>query len=179
MRGALELAVASLNEELAIEEPEREFTLRLLDRKGVPGSPDLVNVILDKIRSSDVFVADVTPVGATVGATPKKLMNANVAIDLGYALHTTTDRRMIMVMNTVFGSLTCRSTFSTRQDHFSISWHKTLPKPQSKRRATSSPVNLSWRCVRCFPHSPPRLPASMKWHTARTIPHAIFRQGRR
>src|SRR5262245_33812561 len=64
VREALELSVESLNEELAIEEPEREATLDH-DRKGVPGSPDLANVILEKIRASDVFVADVTPVGAT------------------------------------------------------------------------------------------------------------------
>lgn len=103
VREALELAVASLNEELAIEEPEREVSLDH-DRKGVPGSPDLANVILEKIRGSDVFVADVTPVGATPNNPPKKLMNPNVAIELGYALHTVTDRRLIMVMNAAFGS---------------------------------------------------------------------------
>lgn len=103
VREALELAVASLNQELAIEEPEREVSLDH-DRKGVPGSPDLASVILEKIRGSDVFVADVTPVGATPNEPPKKLMNPNVAIELGYALHTITDRRLIMVMNTAFGS---------------------------------------------------------------------------
>jgi hypothetical protein len=103
VREALELAVTSLNQDLAIEEPEREVSLDH-DRKGVPGSPDLASIILEKIRTSDVFVADVTPVGATPNDPPKKLMNPNVAIELGYALHTITDRRLIMVMNTAFGS---------------------------------------------------------------------------
>jgi hypothetical protein len=103
VREALELAVASLNAELAIEEPEREVSLDH-DRKGVPGSPDLANVILEKIRSSHVFVADVTPVGTTPGEPGKKLMNANVAIELGYSLHTVTDRRLIMIMNAAFGT---------------------------------------------------------------------------
>jgi len=89
---ALQLAVTSRNEELAFEEPEREVSLDR-DRKGLPGSPDLASVILGKIRASDVFVADVTPVGSTAGEPPKKLMNSNVAIELGYALHTITDRR--------------------------------------------------------------------------------------
>jgi hypothetical protein len=105
VREALELAVASLNEDLAIEEPEREVTLDH-DRKDVPGSPDLANVILEKINGSDVFVADVTPVGTTLNDPPKKLMNPNVAIELGYALHSPTDRRMIMVMNAAYGTLT-------------------------------------------------------------------------
>lgn len=103
VRSALELAVASLNEELAIEEPDREVSLDH-DRKGVPGSPDLAAVILEKIRACDVFVADVTPVGATSNDPPKKLMNPNVAIELGYALHAISDRRLIMVMNTAFGA---------------------------------------------------------------------------
>ena len=103
VRTALEQAVASLKEELSIDEPEREITLDH-DRKGVPGSPDLANIILEKIRRSEVFVADVTPVGATGSEPPKKLMNSNVAIELGYALHTVTDLRTIMVMNAAFGS---------------------------------------------------------------------------
>ena len=102
VREALELAVASLNEELAVEEPEREASIDH-DRKGVPGSPDLAAVILEKIRNSDILVADVTPVGTTPNDPAKKLMNPNVAIELGYALHSLTDRRMIMVMNTAFG----------------------------------------------------------------------------
>lgn len=102
VREALELAVASLNEELAVEEPDREASIDH-DRKGVPGSPDLAAVILEKIRNSDIFVADVTPVGTTPNDPAKKLMNPNVAIELGYALHTITDRRMIMVMNAAFG----------------------------------------------------------------------------
>lgn len=103
VREALELAAASLNEDLAVEEPEREVSVDH-DRKGVPGSPDLAAVILEKIRTSDVFAADVTPVGTTANEPPKKLMNPNVAIELGYALHTITDRRLIMVMNSAFGS---------------------------------------------------------------------------
>ena len=82
---------------------EREASLDH-DRKGVPGSPDLASVILEKIRGSDAFVADVTPVGATPNEPPKQLMNPNVAIELGYALHTITDRRTIMVFNAAYGA---------------------------------------------------------------------------
>ena len=103
VREALELAVDSLNQELSIEEPERELSLDH-DRKGVPGSPDLANIILAKILGSDVFVADVTPVGATSSKPSTKLMNSNVAIELGYALHTINDQRVIMVMNAAYGA---------------------------------------------------------------------------
>jgi hypothetical protein len=104
VRDALEAAIKALNEDLAIEEPEREATLDH-DRKGVPGSPDLASTILQKIQNSDVVVADVTPVGATSSEPPKQLINSNVAIELGYALRCIGDQRLIMVMNSAFGSL--------------------------------------------------------------------------
>jgi hypothetical protein len=78
------------------------------DRKGIPGSPDLARLILEKIEQSAVFVADVTSVGITTtqseGAQPKKVINPNVAIELGYALHALGDRAFLMVMNEHYGS---------------------------------------------------------------------------
>lgn len=53
MREALELAVDPLNEDLAIEGPEREFLSTMTARAG---SPDLANVILQTIRMGDVCV---------------------------------------------------------------------------------------------------------------------------
>lgn len=103
VREALELAVEQLNESPEIQEAEREVTLDH-DRKGVPGSPDLANTILAKIRASDVFVADVSPVGKTDATPPKRLINSNVAIELGYALDALGDSRLIMVMNEHYGS---------------------------------------------------------------------------
>ena len=78
------------------------------DRQGIPGSPDLARVILEKIEQSAVFIADVTPVGAVTiqsgKETPKKVINPNVAIELGYALHALTDQALLMVMNECYGT---------------------------------------------------------------------------
>ena len=104
VREALELAILELSQSPEVQEAQREVSLDH-DRKGVSGSPDLASTILDKIRASDVIVADVTPVGATGGEAGKKLINSNVAIELGYSLGTLSDRRLIMVMNTYFGNL--------------------------------------------------------------------------
>ncbi len=38
------------------------------------------------------------------GEKIKKLINSNVAIELGYALHSLTDRAVVMVMNSHYGS---------------------------------------------------------------------------
>ena len=87
VRHALDQAIAELNATLAVEEPLRESDVSLdHDRKGTPGSPALAELIFEKIRSADVFVADVTPVGQTIANPAKKLINANVAIELGFAI---------------------------------------------------------------------------------------------
>src|SRR5438067_6762456 len=76
------------------------------DRKDIPGSPDLARVILDKISQCAVFVADVTAVGSVVsddGGLKKKLINSNVAIELGFALGVVGDAGLLMVMNSHYG----------------------------------------------------------------------------
>lgn len=81
------------------------------DRQGVTGSPDLANLILEKIKASDVFVADVTPVsripakrGSEDEQKPEKRnMNPNVAIELGYALSTVTSEAVLMILNLHYG----------------------------------------------------------------------------
>lgn len=116
VRDALRDAIERLRAEPDIEEPERTETREALhldsDRQGVSGSPDLAALIMEKIAASTVVVADVTPVGATPGVVngrgeqvgvPKKLMNSNVAIELGYALHALSDRRILMVCNSHYG----------------------------------------------------------------------------
>jgi hypothetical protein len=112
VRDALSAAIERLKQTPEIEEPtarEARSAMHLdQDRKGIPGSPDLARVILEKIEQSAVFVADVTSVGITTtqkdAPQPKKIINPNVAIELGYALHALGDRALLMVMNEHYSS---------------------------------------------------------------------------
>jgi len=109
VRDALSDAINQLKEELDIL--DRESIHLDQDRQGVPGSPDLAATIFEKIKESEVFVADVTLVGKTAELSPKldqlasgkKLINSNVAIELGYALCALTDRKVLLVFNSNFG----------------------------------------------------------------------------
>lgn len=113
VRDALKAAIEELQTEADVLEPnEREVREALHldhDRKDQPGSPDLANIILEKIKAATVVVADVTTVGivppdvSAKDGTPKRLINSNVAIELGYALDALTDRALLMVMNTHYG----------------------------------------------------------------------------
>ncbi len=111
VRDTLRDAIEHLKSEVEIVEPTERETREAMeldhDRKGVPGSPDLARTIMEKIEAAAVFVADVTPVGAVIihdHQPSKKLINHNVAIELGYSLRARTDRSLIMVMNTHYGS---------------------------------------------------------------------------
>lgn len=107
IRDALKAAITELKSMPEIEEPVREALHLDHDREGIPGSPELVRTILEKIDTSDVVVADVTIVGTCMPEEgeerPKKLINSNVAIELGYALHALTFRKVLMVFNAHYG----------------------------------------------------------------------------
>ena len=115
VRDALQQAIEELKEAPDIEEPTAQLNREALhldhDVKGVTGSPDLVRTIFDKIDISEVVIADVTLVGQTPDVTDgdgnptagKRLINSNVAIELGYALHAVSDKRVLLVFNEHFG----------------------------------------------------------------------------
>jgi len=116
VRDVLQAAIDELRQPRDVEEPsdaERRETLHLdHDRKDVPGSPDLVRTIFNKIDASTVVVADVTPVGTTSAGKDdngntvqgKKLINSNAAIELGYALKSLGDTKVLQVFNSHYGT---------------------------------------------------------------------------
>lgn len=104
IREILEDVIQELKIDSSLEEPSREKLELDHDRKGVSGSPDLAQIIFEKIRSSMVFVADVTPVGKTHNDEKKDLINSNVAIELGYALEHVGNEGLLMVLNEAYGN---------------------------------------------------------------------------
>ena len=72
-----------------------------MNTKDVPGSPDITNTILRKIDECDVFIGDLTFVSKSESG--RYFPNPNVLIELGYALKSLSDGRLINVMNTAFG----------------------------------------------------------------------------
>jgi hypothetical protein len=101
VRDALRAAIERLRQAEEIEEAMRDDLHLDHDIQGTTGSPDLARTILEKIENSEVVIADVTIVGKT--NDDKKLVNSNVAIELGYALHACSDARVILVFNQHYG----------------------------------------------------------------------------
>ena len=70
--------------------------------QGKTGAPDIINVILQKIDSAVAFVADITPITVL---NKKGISNPNVMCELGYALSSLSDERVILLCNTAYGDL--------------------------------------------------------------------------
>jgi hypothetical protein len=86
----------------AVKEIAKEnSTIILVDRdtKGIGGTPGIVDVILKKIRSCDVFVWDAT----LIQDAPRFAPNPNVLLELGYALAILGEGRIIGIMNEAHG----------------------------------------------------------------------------
>ena len=116
IRDAAEKAIKELNKEFLFEpSPRPDFAELDHDTKGIPGHPEIVNTILEKIRNCHIFIADLTFVGTTWGnkanhqntskviSDCKFLPNPNVMFELGYAFNVLDDSRFIFVQNTEYG----------------------------------------------------------------------------
>jgi len=97
IQDALDLAVKALgaSEQLLEAVVDR-------DTLDVPGAPNIVATIFEKIANADAFVADVS---ITDGSTKRPAPNANVLIELGYALHALGESRIVLVANRHFGTV--------------------------------------------------------------------------
>lgn len=98
IKSCLEIVIQKLNKGLDIEE-----SLRIdHDTKDIPGIPDIVNTIFEKIDESLIFVADITFVAKT--GAGKNIPNPNVLIELGYAIKSRSSSQIILIMNGAFGN---------------------------------------------------------------------------
>jgi hypothetical protein len=102
VRDALKDAIARLKQADGIDDAVREALHLDQDIQGKTGAPDLARTILEKIPQAEVVVADVTLVGKTDDGD--RLINSNVAIELGYAFHACTDERTVLVFNKHYGT---------------------------------------------------------------------------
>src|SRR5688572_22857907 len=106
VRDALSEAVRALNKDLSVSEADRPVDTSELsldhDTKDIPGTPDIVGTILEKIDRCGIFVADLTFIAQS--SEGDGLPNPNVLTERGYALKSIGSKRLIAVMNTAYGS---------------------------------------------------------------------------
>jgi hypothetical protein len=99
IKSAIEKALKNVNINLNVEE-----ALRLdQDTKGVPGTPDVANTILNKIDECEIFIPDLSIVAKT--NDKKQVPNPNVLLELGYAMKSIGSEHIITVLNEAYGTV--------------------------------------------------------------------------
>lgn len=81
----LKKTIENICEELEIEYDE--------STRNVPGSPNIVETIKEKIKKCDIFIADITPVTEFDG---EDIPNTNVMIEYGYCRRGLDDKNIIL-----------------------------------------------------------------------------------
>jgi hypothetical protein len=94
LRTILETTFLSMNLDFEVDEATR----------GLPGSPNIPNSILAKIRTSDAFVADISIINQGGLSDPKKTPNPNVIFELGFAVANLGWDRIILLLNETYGN---------------------------------------------------------------------------
>jgi len=72
------------------------------DTEGIAGTPPISDTILRKIEECDIFLADMTFIAESQNG--RKIPNPNVMAEYGYALKCKGLDRILLAMNTSFGS---------------------------------------------------------------------------
>jgi hypothetical protein len=72
--------------------------------RGRPGSPNIPATILEKVKSADVFVCDLTTINKEAPEGQERVPNPNVIFELGYAVAHLGWDRIVMLFNTAYGS---------------------------------------------------------------------------
>ena len=73
------------------------------DTKGTCGSPDIAEVIFDKIEKSDVFICDISIINSISDC--RKTPNPNVLLELGFASKTLGWEKVICLFNQKYGDV--------------------------------------------------------------------------
>ena len=106
IRDALKNVTKSIAKEWEVsgesEIEKREVAVSPGGTAGVPGAADIADTIFEKIRQSDIFIADLTIVNSA-SKDERPTSNANVLVELGYASAVLGWKRIIVIVNTAYG----------------------------------------------------------------------------
>jgi hypothetical protein len=95
--------------DLSIKKLKKEVTLDIsLDRdqdtNGIPGSPQISDIVMAKIAKARIYIADITPINANASHS-KLIPNPNVLLELGFAVALLGWDNIILTANTKYGDI--------------------------------------------------------------------------
>ena len=97
IEGCIKTAINEFNKENKLLV---DFTIDK-DTSGEPGNPEIINVILNKIDNSRMFICDLSIINSDYHG--RKTPNPNVIFELGYAIKSIGWEKIICIVNQEFG----------------------------------------------------------------------------
>jgi hypothetical protein len=101
-RSFIQRALDLVAKALASDSTAEDVPIIDRDTQGVPGAPNIAKTILEKIAGADVVVADVSIIGGQQAGRPTP--NPNVLVEVGYALCSLGEKRLVLVLNSAYGA---------------------------------------------------------------------------
>ncbi len=145
-RGFIQTALEKAAKAIANDSSNDDVPIIDRDTKDVPGAPHIAKTILAKVAAADAFVADVSIIQGKGG--PRPIPNPNVLIELGYALCSLGDARIVLLMNDVYGG--------PENLPFDLSHHRsrttTCPRAQRIEVQSVAPAKQAGGCHQGGPH---------------------------
>lgn len=165
IRNCLDRAIKAINKELGVDEAKREPLKTEDGVKGIPGTPDVANMIFERIDKCEIFVADIS----VIGKIPKgrRVQNPNVMIEYGRASKSLGDQRILTVFNEAFGNWENDRPFDLQHKLRPITYRLTKSDSEDERQIARDV--LSGQLVRALKEILGTLPVDNTESPARTL----------
>jgi hypothetical protein len=135
----------------------------LLDEatRDVPGSPNIPQTIMDKIRAADLFVGDITTINKDRPMGARACPNPNVAIELGYAIAHLGWGRVILLFNRAHGVFPGDAPFDIDRHRLSDYEVEAIRGTNREKAAQKQPLfDLLHEALRLVVEARPQKPGS-------------------
>ena len=116
--------------------------------RDTPGAPDITTTILEKIRNSDFYICDITPI-----VPEKDIANSNVMFELGFAMSCLGWERIILLFNVSEGNM-------ESQLPFDVKIHKIIKfstKGEKKNNISSLKKEILRTLLLVYKNNPPKV----------------------
>lgn len=103
-RGFIEDVINRAVKDINSSDEYEAYVILDRDTKGVPGSPNISQTLLEKIKKCDAFVADISIVTGWKEPGDRPSPNPNVLLELGYAIALLGWERIVLFCNDIYGT---------------------------------------------------------------------------
>lgn len=134
------------------------------------GSPNIPMAIVEKIKSSDAFVCDITTINSDAAIHSRRTPNPNVLFELGYAAAHLGWGRIVMLFNEAHGKFPADTPFDI--DRHRATPYKLQVSDPNKKAEQAKLTNVLAEAIAAIKSKNPIKPFEARTQTAAEIKHS-------